>query len=185
MPYLQWESRIGQIRMAHCIDKFSRKGASESSSSKSETKTGISISSTDELLAKPDKKRKDISISISNQTRKDSTQYIRKDPTKYTTLGPYLMSIARIYQEMNYEPDRRLLKTYLTQSPPLHVRRTLHQSYYWTREDTKSLDENQVVYRGTHGIKADGKLLMVDQLWLWVLDESKFSTCSENFLQLD
>lgn len=64
------------------------------------------------------------------------------------SLGPYLMSIAKIADAMDYEADERLLRDHLHQTPPLHIRRTLDQSYFWTLEDTTSRDRDQVVYRG-------------------------------------
>jgi len=87
-------------------------------------------------------------------------------------LGPYLMSIAKLYDAMDYEADERLLRDHLHETPPLHIRRTLDQSYFWTLEDTTSRDRDQVVYRGTKGGKYwNARVVMVDQLWLWILDE--------------
>jgi hypothetical protein len=68
-----------------------------------------------------------------------------------------------------------LLWSYLHVSHPLHLRRTLDQFYYCTLQSTDRLDENQIVSRHTDGqIPNDNKIiLMVDQMWLWVLDTSK------------
>lgn len=91
-------------------------------------------------------------------------------------LGPYLMSIAKIADAMDYEADERLLRDHLHETPPLHIRRTLDQSYFWTLEDTTSRDRDQVVYRGTKGGKYwNARIVMVDQLWLWVLDDRESS----------
>jgi hypothetical protein len=99
-------------------------------------------------------------------------KYKDRLPSRTKCLGPYLMSIAKLYDEMDYEADERLLRDHLHQTPPLHIRRTLDQSYFWTLEDTTSRDKDQVVYRGTKGGKNwNARVVMVDQLWLWILDE--------------
>lgn len=92
------------------------------------------------------------------------------------------------------ERNDRLLRSYIRENPPLHVRRTLDQYYFITQGSTSTRDRDQVVYRGTKPVelpetdepdeatKADTKkqklpkgvrrLVMVDQLWLWILDDS-------------
>jgi hypothetical protein len=109
--------------------------------------------------------------------------------------------------------------------PPLHIRRTLDQSYFFTLKDTTHRDKDQVVYRQTKMRKEESydgrsrksrsrveqkqdamkdtgsgqkmhlrnrcaetnsrreasftklvgvaRVVMVDQLWLWILDESE------------
>ena len=66
-------------------------------------------------------------------------------------------------------PDEALVRGYLKHS--LHLRRTLDQFYY-SMLDTTERDGDQVVYR--HGKRkrffdSEVKILMVDQLWLWVI----------------
>jgi hypothetical protein len=53
----------------------------------------------------------------------------------------------------------------------LHIRRTLDQSYYWTLKDTEARDKDQVVGRATEN--DNPRLIMVDQLWMWILDGRK------------
>lgn len=114
-------------------------------------------------------------------------------------LGRLLFSAAALYEAMDDYTDEKLIQKYLTAQSPLHPRRTLDQSCYWTLKDTRSLDKDQVVYRSTapapssvrcgclkehwHGrpcaqclenIKKVPGIVMVDQLWMWILDESKF-----------
>jgi Mg2+ and Co2+ transporter CorA len=70
--------------------------------------------------------------------------------------------------------DEMLIRAHLTSSTvSLHIRRTLDQSYYHNI-DTKWRDLDQVVYR--YQLKdtnpddsPDPKIVMVDQLWMWVL----------------
>lgn len=77
--------------------------------------------------------------------------------------------------------DEKLISAYLSNKddpPKLHVRRTLDQYYYHMLKDTKARDSDQVVYRWAKLAKlvqkiADPKVLMVDQLWLWIVDGSK------------
>ncbi|KAK3291576.1 uncharacterized protein B0H64DRAFT_366930 [Chaetomium fimeti] len=67
-------------------------------------------------------------------------------------LGPlaqYLIDAARLYEAMSTFRDRRMLKDYLYKTPPLHPRRTLDQSHYWTLRSTRVRDRDQVVYRQT------------------------------------
>ncbi|KAK4175046.1 hypothetical protein QBC36DRAFT_332283 [Triangularia setosa] len=151
-------------------------------------------------------------------------------------LGQYLIDAARLYEAISTYRDQRMLEKYLYNDPPLHPRRTLDQSYYWTLKSTKVRDRDQVVYRGTnmnlefchrlesqqstseegvwsrlkgklhkptgkedpklnlkwtdhwektdeHGcehcrsdIRKISQLVMVDQLWMWVLDEKTIIT---------
>ena len=69
--------------------------------------------------------------------------------------------------------DEMLIRAHLsTSTVSLHVRRTLDQSFYHNI-DTESRDQDQVVYRYQTKGKAldecDPKIVMVDQLWMWIL----------------
>ena len=69
--------------------------------------------------------------------------------------------------------DEMLIRAHLSASTvSLHVRRTLDQSFYHNI-DTESRDQDQVVYRYQTKGKAldecDPKIVMVDQLWMWIL----------------
>ena len=74
------------------------------------------------------------------------------------------------------DADEKLLRAHLLTERPVHIRRTLDQSYYWTLKDTQIRDRDQVVYRATNKRDQNPKIprvVMVDQLWLWILDGSK------------
>lgn len=69
----------------------------------------------------------------------------------------------------------------------LHPRRTLDQFYYPALTDTSTRDADQTIskWSGTGGNQAtegksratgDSLLIMVDQLWCWVVDESMLPT---------
>lgn len=70
-----------------------------------------------------------------------------------------------------------LLLGYLTPKAPgkigaLQTRRTLDQ-YFYTHVDTLGRDKDQVVYRYSKDVmkSQEPMLFMVDQLWLWVINE--------------
>ena len=68
--------------------------------------------------------------------------------------------------------DKMLLDAY---EGRVHGSRTLDQYYYWslTDEETKHRDNDQVVTRYLKDKKCETlKLLRVDMLWLWIIDES-------------
>lgn len=119
--------------------------------------------------------------------------------TRRGVVGRILFCAARIAKLMMSFEDDELVKEYLYATPPLHPRRSLHQSfnqYACYLRDTKKLDQEQIVYRATARVRDSTRqkcskwcqcsdctseratvprLLMVDQLWVFVLDESEFS----------
>jgi len=76
---------------------------------------------------------------------------------------------------------KKLIQAYLNEEEeddhPLHIRRTLDQYYYTTLQNTTALDKDQVVSRHfeRHWAKDEKVVMMVDQLWLWVLGGNSFS----------
>lgn len=97
-----------------------------------------------------------------------------------TPLGAYLMRVAEVADKMDYEADERLLRNHIGRDPPLHIRRTLDQYYFLTLADTSARDKDQVVYRGTKDGKSfhtrNTRVVMVDQLWMWILDDHTIIT---------
>ncbi|KAI8631754.1 hypothetical protein F5Y19DRAFT_424716 [Xylariaceae sp. FL1651] len=87
------------------------------------------------------------------------------------------------------EPDisrtKLLLQAYLHNSSndqirQLHPRRTLDQFSYYMLDSTEARDNTQVVSRWAEKQKVltgDRPILMVDQLWLWVLADGTVVTC--------
>lgn len=67
--------------------------------------------------------------------------------------------------------EEDLVQVYLYHKPPLHIRRTLDQYYYYMLEDTRERDADQVVTRWakTRLDAPHHNILMVDQLWIWVI----------------
>jgi hypothetical protein len=71
--------------------------------------------------------------------------------------------------------DDDLIRGYLLpakpgEAPPLQLRRTLDQYFYTHLASTSDRDNDQVVYRYTRR-NPEPKMFMVDQLWLWILNE--------------
>jgi hypothetical protein len=64
-----------------------------------------------------------------------------------------------------------LVRAYLDDDHPLHIRRTLDQFYYHTLENTDARDKDQTGsrYHRKFGLQNKNIITMVDQLWLWVL----------------
>ncbi|KAJ4422390.1 hypothetical protein N0V82_002945 [Gnomoniopsis sp. IMI 355080] len=105
-------------------------------------------------------------------------------------LGQLFLDVASLHQAMCTYDDRKLLKTKLHYPASLHPRRSLDQAQYGDEDSAK--DKDQVVYRATNVIKeyqrsnpgdkvkiptkpnfvipGTAKLIMVDQLWMWILD---------------
>ncbi|KAM3067868.1 hypothetical protein ACMFMG_011353 [Clarireedia jacksonii] len=95
-----------------------------------------------------------------------------KELIPHTLCGKLLLQAAHVYEAMDLEPDVELLHNLHTQRP-VHPRRTLDQSYYSKLEHTEARDVDQVVYRGTKArreINRNTRVIMVDQLWLYILD---------------
>ncbi|KAH6955850.1 hypothetical protein BKA56DRAFT_231914 [Ilyonectria sp. MPI-CAGE-AT-0026] len=62
--------------------------------------------------------------------------------------------------------------------PPLQIRRTLDHYFYSHLDNTSKRDSDQVVQRYTSKIMdMEPKMFMVDQLWLWILDNDTVISC--------
>lgn len=71
--------------------------------------------------------------------------------------------------------DENLIRGYLNSSTDLHLRRTLDQFKHHSI-NTEKRDRDQVVFRYCDKAKKPLKIFMVDQLWMWILDDSKWPT---------
>jgi hypothetical protein len=178
MPYLHWETDKHRRRMAEVMKEVTENHR------KNMVKEFPHLKEEREDVAKIVEK-----VRIKYGSRVPSDEVLKKAHSdkihKRSPLGQYLLDIANVYDAMDIEPDVRLLTEHLhpheSQNPPLHGRRTLDQSYYWKLENTAKRDEDQVVYRGTkagNSIYRTTRVIMVDQLWLYVLDDSKRSNLS-------
>lgn len=82
--------------------------------------------------------------------------------------------------------ELKLLWVFLGHDPPINCRRTLDQYQYPSIHDTRARDDDQVLYKLTKeslspdmsNVQAEtpeddvlnGNLLMVDQLWMWIME---------------
>ncbi len=95
--------------------------------------------------------------------------------------------VLRRKEIVEQNTDTCLLKAYLDDagSKPLHCRRTLDQFSYYMLDTTESRDRDQVLWRwGRKKLEKaakpgrtvrgdDAPVLMVDQLWMWVLHDGE------------
>lgn len=90
---------------------------------------------------------------------------------------PYLTFATRSTDEERKKRYDKLEEQY--KNKVLHGPRTLDQFYYYSLSDTSHRDDTQVVSRyfeeHSGSEKKPKKILEVDQLWLWVIDESRLS----------
>ncbi|RAK96319.1 uncharacterized protein BO80DRAFT_366606 [Aspergillus ibericus CBS 121593] len=98
--------------------------------------------------------------------------------------------------------ESKLIWKYLGNEPPIHIRRTLDQFGYPNLRSTVARDDDQMLWKRTKKVVnlndeikisdqpedrpeaknafMDGKVLMVDQLWLWIVDERTVVTFFPN-----
>ncbi|KAJ2895339.1 hypothetical protein MKZ38_006689 [Zalerion maritima] len=112
--------------------------------------------------------------------RKKMTGAIRSSPK-----DPFAKR-DRIYWENFRDPERGIIHSYLeNKDGPLHPRRTLDQFYHHLLDNTRRRDRDQVLskwaWKETDIRKADDvPVVMVDQLWLWVVDDDVVVTSFPN-----
>lgn len=84
----------------------------------------------------------------------------------------------------NREGDSALIESYISlEKGPMHCRRTLDQYSYYMLKSTERRDKDQVVSRWAkkqEKPKKEVPIIMVDQLWLWVLPNGTAITSLPN-----
>lgn len=181
MPYLHWEMDQKRAEMANLTKLLIFKHHLK--------QTRHHRRSNMKLAKLVKENMKEIQFGFLNQTKGNNgvKQGIVGDPnglfSNNKACGPtglFLMQAANLFEAMELEPDIKLLHSYLHHNPPFHPRRTLDQSYHSKLESTELRDRNQVVYRGTRGgrkIHGSSRVVIVDQLWMYILDESQLRFC--------
>jgi hypothetical protein len=200
MPYLHWETDRRRSRAAKIVKENNPNRWSPLIDVVEEARITVTNSSTDRVNS--DGLLEHIHTHI--ETQRPALSTYRITPTTIqgqSLLGRLLFFAAALYEAMDGYTDEKLIEKYLNVNPPLHPRRTLDQSYYWTLKDTCSRDRDQVVYRDsapnrnllhyrhvkknpkkggnptcpqcTDNVKKVPRVVMVDQLWMWILDESE------------
>ncbi|KAL7947725.1 hypothetical protein V8C42DRAFT_315409 [Trichoderma barbatum] len=131
LPYLHWETNRRRSKMAQIVQELVE-------DNKTSLSSRIIEAAGDVHCLRPKFKRDSI-------------------PSK---VGRYLYDVAQVWDAMDYEADERLLRQSFSEEargtkcePPLHIRRTLDQSYFSIVEDTAARDTDQVVYRQTRARK--------------------------------
>ncbi|KAJ0107246.1 hypothetical protein J7T55_007616 [Diaporthe amygdali] len=113
-----------------------------------------------------------------------------------TEIGQVLFDAAVLYEAMSTHREKRLIRKYLHSDPPLHPRRTLEQTNEWTLSlSWHASARDQVVHRATRPKQLDfhsvdpftkewrdrirklPRVMMIDQLWMWILDDQTIFTC--------
>ncbi|CZR52676.1 uncharacterized protein PAC_02553 [Phialocephala subalpina] len=204
LPYLHWETNSRRAKMAQVIKEVTKKLQAEKAKKEGRTTTIPPEEKQDkperrclpwrnrkaeEQLKKEiqesdeddengtEKKKGMFDVATKWKSAKNGKSLVRKKRCK---LGRYLLALAQVADAMDYEADERLLRENLHHNPPLHIRRTLDQSYFLTLEDTSVRDKDQVVYRETREGRSfhtrNTRVVMVDQLWLWILDGNTIIT---------
>ncbi|KAH0533884.1 hypothetical protein FGG08_007498 [Glutinoglossum americanum] len=75
--------------------------------------------------------------------------------------------------------EHQLPETYWNDSRPIHARRSLDGFYYPNLKDLEARDKDQVLYKHTKDPSSGhstAKMLMVDQLWMWVVGDHTILT---------
>lgn len=143
--------------------------------------------------------------SLAHEAISSSSSHLRSMTTRAASrrgvVGRVLFCAARIFKLMASFEDDELVREYLFANPPLHPRRSLHQTFTKYSSfllETETLDREQIVYKATAPVTTPAsrpncnkwcqcsdckkeraavpRLLMVDQLWLFVLDENTIIT---------
>jgi hypothetical protein len=200
-PYLHWETAQGWEGQSKSIEQATRSAILQDASA-SDVQGRVEDNFHNELRGHH---INETSLSaVAQETIAASTNHFRSMATRASTrrgvVGRILFCAARISKLMTAYEDDELVGAYLYANPPLHPRRTLHQSfnqYGSFLRDTRKLDQEQIVYKATANAREStregcskwclcsdctaeratvSRLLMVDQLWVFVLDESEYLT---------
>ncbi|EAQ83492.1 hypothetical protein CHGG_09896 [Chaetomium globosum CBS 148.51] len=180
MPYLHWETDRGRVRSAEITKEAGKHNLSSIADVIKEAKHQLSHTEAGDTVAPPTWAPQPSPPAFGNVDKR-------------MTLGQALRAAAALLEAMDSHMEEQLTMRYLYAEPPMHPRRTLDQAYYGALRSTGTRDRDQVVYRGTtpqphdcigmdacpqcnEDIRKTPRLLMVDQLWLWILDENTVVT---------
>lgn len=112
-----------------------------------------------------------VKLSISSDVFDDINRFaiVHGEPA-----NKYVDDFAKGYSE----PGMALFAEHLFPDPPqspLHLRRTLDQFQYYMNQSTEDRDTDQVItrYFQRRHPKIPLPIMMVDQMWMWILNSSK------------
>ncbi|KAK0642224.1 hypothetical protein B0T16DRAFT_381461 [Cercophora newfieldiana] len=183
MPYLHWETDRGRVKSAEIIKEANR----------ALPRSLTEVVNQAQMNQLHQTTTHDTTAPVLPPDMQHHT-YSSDRATRRAALGALLRAAANLAEAMAAHVEEQLMIRYLHAEPPLHPRRTLDQSYYGALKSTRARDRDQVVYRGTmptahecdgmdicptckEDVRKVPRLVMVDQLWLWVLDESTVISC--------
>jgi hypothetical protein len=195
MPYLHWETDRARAKYANTIKE----------AGKTDLSTIVEIVdrvAVNEQAGPPVQTfaHESVGHSSSNQILSSNSEGPSARELRRAAVRRILLLAASLAEAMECHVDEKLVYEYLHKDPPLHPRRTLDQSYYGRLKNTESRDRDQVVYRATtseqhecvakisdercgacqENIRKVPRVIMVDQLWLWILDESMILPCGKS-----
>lgn len=88
-------------------------------------------------------------------------------------LGTYLHKVALLAVTMSFGKDELFLRDRLSENS-IHMRRVLNGSFYPSLDYSPVYKQTSTVLRATTAEEASNpRLIVVDQLWLWIMDDSK------------
>ncbi|KAK4121997.1 hypothetical protein N657DRAFT_576474 [Parathielavia appendiculata] len=180
MPYLHWETDRGRKRAAEIAKEANKHNLTSISDVVNQAKNRFS-----HVIEPQDP--------MAPVWGSQSEPPILGHVERKKALGQVLRAAAALLEAMDSHVEEQLMIKYLHADPPLHPRRTLDQAYYGALRNTGTRDRDQVVYRGTmpqphdcigmdacdqckEDIRKTPRIIMVDQLWLWILDEKTVLT---------
>jgi hypothetical protein len=120
-----------------------------------------------------DRQRKKMADAIKRFRIEHLSHTSKRIPTDDTHDLPKMMDPA--------SRDDVLIEAYLNGSPPLHTRRTLDQFFYHGIDTTKR-DVDQVVYRWCKRERLEPKIFMVDQLWMFILNNGRLTSSYQPYI---
>lgn len=189
MPYLHWETDRGRLTSASKIRQVNKENEY------------LSVTVNRAIVAHQQDRPMTSASHVHNEYQQDRPPTNLRSSglnERKRLIGHVLLTAAALLEAMDFDTEERLITKYLHGRSPLHPRRTLDQSYYGSLKSTGTRDRDQVVYRATkptahncsenleresgkcqvcqEDSKKVPRLIMVDQLWLWILDESESET---------
>ena len=142
MPYLHWETDRRRLRSSEILKQHSPAKWSPFSSVVEVARDPVVVTSMDRVNS--DGLLENITTRTRSRRPSSSPAKITHQSFQHQTLlGRLLLKAAALFEAMDGYADEKLIEKYLAARPPLHPRRTLDQSYYWTLKDTCSRDRDQ------------------------------------------
>ena len=173
MPYIHWEFEDKRLEMNKVIKKVIKEDGADFTRVRYAAKEKAMDWLTGENTTARDGSEWDW---LQNTIKKRFKSQRAARKSRYWTKNP-----------KDRKPSEALLMNHLLPElgrSPVHIRRTLDQFQYYMTEDTEDRDADQVVSRyfqrchPTQGVP----VMMIDQLWLWILDESELASSRGTFI---